>query len=491
MTVARVCWLESNPQGFFVDEAASVLPGMCIAERGTDAMRGDSYPIYFDTDYGGIVGPTYVYSAALVDRFIGRSRGAFRAINAWATVLTTLGVFAFAHTLFGRQAAWWSFLAATVSPWGFQYSRIAWEDSLYPMFFVWGLYLLLTAERLSRGAAAGIVLALAAYSYGPARCAVPLMYTATWIFRWAKGRFRWPAFVTSFAFLGLSSYSIVHSMLFSSLNARWNQLSIFRDLGEHGISGVAATFIANMARHFSWSFLFERGDELILRHTTGHLGVWSWLDGLGVLAFVILWLIPWRRITSEHSIFSRPALPESLYLLFGVLAGVAPAALTWDSLPHSLRGIGSWPFVALLSGYGISLAEIRLPRFTPLVTVGLTSLFVGRYLWVYFAIYPADLQRPENRDWFSLTEFEIAEHAAATDGWEEFRANKDVATPVRRTYLLLAHHERCGWGIPALRNEQRQFWKTPLGIQLAIIAGASALLTLFSVFFRRLSPLPR
>ena len=120
------------------------------------------------------------------------------------------------------------------------------------------------------------------------------------------------------------------------------------------------TFFDNLWLHLRPSDLFGIGDPN-LRHSAHIVGQLSPLDILAVILAVAGF--SWVALLSVRQMSQRtaprwPHLDESEQMLVAValssiVAGMfatLPAALTWEGLPHALRSIGAWPFVALFSG---------------------------------------------------------------------------------------------------------------------------------------------
>jgi hypothetical protein len=76
-----------------------------------------------------------------------------------------------------------------------------------------------------------------------------------------------------------------------------------------------------------------------------------------------------------------------LFAATGMFAGIAPSALTYEGVPHALRSIGAWPFVALLSGMALArLAATQ--RFAPALAATVAVAFAGFFGMRYFVDYP-------------------------------------------------------------------------------------------------------
>ena len=118
------------PSGFYIDEAAGVLHAICIAESGVDAWDFKSYPLFFTADTSGIHSPIFVYLNAVWGSVFGFSVGSLRSLAGIVTIFTIFGTAKLLSILIGKDAFWISLLIAATSPWGFHFSRIAWDDYL-------------------------------------------------------------------------------------------------------------------------------------------------------------------------------------------------------------------------------------------------------------------------------------------------------------------------------------------------------------------------
>jgi len=164
-------------------------------------------------------------------------------------------------------------------------------------------------------------------------------------------------------------------------------------------------FTKNFLLHLDPRYLFLTGDHNY-RHSTRHFGELSWLDmlglGMGLMLFVLM--LKKKKRPSDLVIF----------LLMAAAAGIVPAALTTEGLPHALRSLGAQPFVEVLIGYSLSKAIEHWPL--TLIASALTgALFAACFLTVYFTTYPAqsaEAFQPETRI--------EAEHCKTEQDWVKF-----------------------------------------------------------------------
>jgi hypothetical protein len=396
MCAIRFVDLDGTPSGFYMDEAAGAANMICIATEGV-SEKGVSFPLFFEEFQGDgtFFTPAYVYSGALWTKLFGSSIASVRAHVALYAVLTVFGVAAVGWRMLGRDAGLLAGLAAAVSPWSFQFSRIAWDPPLMPCFLVWGIFFLFRKSAL-HAVFSGVLLAAAMYSYPPARAQVPLLLPVLILVRWLmdepdERRLRshgifWAIHLGT---LGAILSPLVVRTLDGTLGGRFSDVGILNRewllsaYGDASIWTVLAVFGRNLGLHFSGGFLFLRGDAN-LRHGTGLFGVLSWIDMLALLAAMTIAIILVTRRSSRGEWGS--VLPAVLLSLLGVLSGFSVSSLTREGIPHALRSIGSWPFLSLLTGT-ILWAALRLGRGLPYVIATIAMAFSISFSGVYFFHY--------------------------------------------------------------------------------------------------------
>ena len=467
-TVSRFYNLENVPRGFYVDEAAASLEAICIADEGRGAYNRDQYPVFFAPATNGSHSPTWVYTGALWSMLFGRSIASFRAISATATFITIIGVYLLGRALFGERAARLALLCASISPWAFQFSRIAWDSSLVPMFTVWGLIFFLRAreDRLVLAALSGLFFSLAAYSYGTARItSVPLL-CATAAYLRAKGQGHRSVLTRALIVFAVSSLAILGGYANGILAKRVAQISIFPILSEQGVLAFLKTFAGNYFSHFSPTFLFISGDAINLRHTTHETGMLSWVDAMG-WALLVVWLFAFRSRKDSNDY--RGTLPAALLVIFAVLINFVPGSLTSDSLPHGLRSSGAWPFVALGAGWGLELLLRRSASMIYALTL-LTVAFSTFYLHLFFTRYVENAV-----GFFDARVLTRARQAEQSGDWSDVRRMHESLS---RYYLTAYGGRTCeeslnefiqAQGKPS-RPPRSRFGLPPLFVQLGLIA---------------------
>lgn len=255
-------------------------------------------------------------------------------------------------------------------------------------------------------AAAGICLSMACYTYPPIRAQIPILWAALFIPSLLHRR--WPEYLITSLFMAMWLSPLLIGTFSGDLQARFRMESIFnednlRAMGLSGPTGSLYLFVSNFLQHFSWTYLAVSGDAN-LRHSTQWQGQWSWAGivaiPLSVLLFQALASVRVPGHTKEDHAWPRPywssfitafASERSMrwlpFIALGTIAGIVPAALTATGIPHSLRSIGSQPFVAIMAGivwFNI-MTRLKTGSWLFLVTIILSS---RRFLFDFFLHYP-------------------------------------------------------------------------------------------------------
>lgn len=372
--------LDYTPPGFYIDEVAGAVQAICLQESGYD-FYGDFLPLFAPGVNDAFYTPTYLYGQALWISIFGKSIFAFRAFIAFISVISIGFLYLWIKQVSSKNIALLVVLAASVMPWSFHFSRIAWDPPVGVCFLMMGLW---SAYRPNRALITAIFLSLAAYSYSPLRIAIPLIWiflpgiglkSKLWIILWGA----------LLAIPLLLQMQVPEFMARSELRSLWSPYSTNQFRGLDGISLLligAKQFFA----HFSPQFLFMSGDQNI-RHSTGAFGELSYLDLITYLASAIsvVYLAIWQKGVQYLS----PAQKNLLIIAFlGIVANTIPAALTNEGAPHALRAIGSWPFYAILTGVLIDfLSCIFTKKIISSLAVSIAVLFFIGYQYYFYTQY--------------------------------------------------------------------------------------------------------
>ena len=426
--VIRFCGLGTSPPGFWMDEAWSATHALCLAETG---HNGDKvrWPLYSRAIAGGQSPITLLAWNTLWIRVFGTSRAAFRAASAFWICITCAGLFWIARSIVSlippwhhapaersirRTFPWLVLFAALLSPWGFQYSRIAWEGPLAPAFMVLSVAAMFRVRcRLAHGVrwavASGIFAACSMMSYPPLRATVPFVLAMVGLVLLAtveRPRMRRVLFWHLLLVAGVLALAILPTLILmvnNRINERMDGVAIFGAewLAKHRgttppIPFVLLTLLDNLLLHLRPSYLFFTGDPNG-RHSPHVVGQLSFLDSLAVgIAAVSVARVLWRSLRQVTGYPAAPmrSIPRTSSVMLAVAAGsilggafgTLPAALTHEGLPHSLRSIGAWPFVPLFTGAILAIAWAHRSWALP-ATAAVGLIFTAYYLPMYHHSY--------------------------------------------------------------------------------------------------------
>jgi hypothetical protein len=424
--VVRFLGLGTSPPGFFMDEATPAINAMCLAETGRN-IQGESWPLYSHAAGGGSHTLVLLAFDTVWIKIFGTSRASFRAVSGFFILLTTLGLVLIAHdaaqlippadkktdqvmrSAFPRLAL----LAALVSPWAFHFSRVGWDPPVAPAFMIAAMAAVLRSHPAGRASfiwslVAGACAALSMIAYAPLRAVVPLVLfleivllwsiTPGWPDRWRLLRNMIFASIAAAALLA----STISMLLNGKINERMNNIAIWRPdwMNEHAISTphwrfLVETFLDNILVHLKPSFLFFDGDAVLRQspHISGQLSPIDIL-ALAIVAFVLVLAIariirgtiPDLQLQTPSSQTSRWMLAMAVAIGVCWLFALVPAALTFDGIPHAIRSLSAWPFIALFTGAILAIAWSRLPWLPPALAL-VVLLHTVHYLPAYFHAY--------------------------------------------------------------------------------------------------------
>lgn len=441
-TAARFAFLELAPPGFYIDEAAISAQVICLRQSGADLL-GNHFPLFAQVLGGGYATPAYLYSGAAWTALFGDSIASFRGLVAFYSALFIGGTYVLGLRFWKSQpAAWLCALAAAISPWGFQFSRIAWDPALAPAFSVWAFAFLWVADDGNNKTAAwvqtfvgGICLSLAAYSYPPLRVQLAIITPFALYLLCVRERRDWKRAALFVGVATLWSLPLLAMTFSGELQARFAMLSVFnpdylRQFGEPSFGAGLVELAKNFGSHFTPSYLVLSGDAN-LRHSTQSFGEWSWLDLFAVIVALVA-LIKFAIGKKLKAI----RWDRSTFVVVGYLAGVLPAAMTWESNPHALRSIGATVFLALGVGGALHYAwALRSMRVTIIAISIAFLLFFGK---IFALDYPQ-----KSYAWFDTVVVQVAQQLAHQGRIQELGAELKrsglVYDPMAIRYYELAN----------------------------------------------------
>ncbi len=434
MNFFRLTYLETSPPGFYIDEATGAIHALCVSQTLHDAWHDKFLPLFFQADTSGIHGPFYIYPLAAWGSIFGFSIFTLRLFSATIVLIGVIGVYYLSRILFNKSVAFYALLIASCSPWAFHNSKLSWDASLVPTYVILGVLFFLRKSGKFNLILSLFFFTAACYTYAAARVTVPILIFALCFYDFAavkKSKLKYCSYFITMFFLFLP---LAYSMKYGLLSSRIETVSIFGATyrAENGLEtyvDIFKLFLFNLSKFLSWNFLVIDGDYINYRHSTKLFGALSWpqILGIGFLPFALLLS---SRQNKEESLRERNTLA---LLVIGVFAGLSPAALTWDSLPHALRASSAWPFFAILSAYGLAKIQEHF-KYSILIVSVLSLFFVYKFLYAFYFVFPID-----GASFFDVETKEYALKAKTYDDWKLNGASGSS----RRMYMYFMEGSSC------------------------------------------------
>jgi len=407
------------PVSLFGDELDVGYHAYSILKTGRD-YQGNFMPLHFHSMAEWRT-PLYLYSAVPTVAAFGITPLGVRLPAVIFGVLGVLGIYLLVKELLScnqkpakkHSPALLSALFLAISPWHLQYSRAGFEVTMLLAFLIFGLFFFLRSLNNSKYLWISVtLLAFTPWIYNTAKLFTPLLM-AFLIIIWGKEILKIQKKdllkgVLAGLFAGLP---ILISTVFGGGAQRAGYTSVFTDpvtapeIGDarmmdilrrgkpilesktvfwdrffhNKLSSWVIKIGDNYVNSFSFNYLFSEGDSN-LRHSPFGMGQFYKIEILSFIAGLLLF-------------FSGTSDKKIKYLIvFWLLAGALPSALTRDGGNHATRLILILPPLILLISYGLVDLSRRLKlnlRYIFLTTyfLLLTTNFVF-YLHNYYVHYP-------------------------------------------------------------------------------------------------------
>lgn len=325
-----------NPVGFFVDEASIAYNAHTISSRGVDEY-GHAFPVYFRA-FGEYKSPVYIYALAAIFKFTGPSVLVARTFSAVLGLAVALLLALLALRIVElRLAGLVVFVAAGLTPWLFEVSRLVFEVALFPTLLALFLLLLHAASKRAEWswpipAGLGLLLGLMVYTYTGGRLLAPLLALGIGFF---LTRRRWRAVVLTFVVFGLTLLPLAVFTLRNpeALSERFKHVTYIKPGDAR--TQIAVRFAQNYVQNFSPRSWLLKGDPEPRHHLPG---MGSLLAGATILALLGFIFILLRR---RREAWWR-------FVVYGLAVSPIPASLTLDHF-HTLRLIALPVFLLVLT----------------------------------------------------------------------------------------------------------------------------------------------
>ena len=351
LNLVRFIATDRSPAGFYVDEAVGAAHAICLGETGKD-LFGNTLPLFSAGLGAGYYTAPYLFGEALWTRIFGTSTAAFRTFPAFVTCLTILFLFLWVRKKRGEETSWIAALLASISPWAFQFSRIAWDPPLSVFFIVLGLYCFEGMRWRYHWVTGALAFGLASVAYPGTRIlTLPLVLLLPGL-DWRKKSYSMAILFAVLAPVFWRSWVDPRFTARAEMLVLWSShpMSPLRDAGWIEVMWNA---VLNGLKHLSPEFLLLSGDQN-LRHSTRATGMMSAPEFFllsGGLVVLILGMIRNKKLPRQ----------DTLFLFAGAGLGILPSALTWESVPHALRAIAAWPFFIVLAATAFTALAARIP----------------------------------------------------------------------------------------------------------------------------------
>jgi hypothetical protein len=355
----RVIGLDRSPISLNFDEASLGYNAYSLLLTGKDEY-GVSWPISLRSfnDYKPAL---YSYLSIPIIKIWVLNQTTTRLTSAIFGTLSLIFLFLITKRLFKTSSLITLILVAIVSfyPWRLHYSRVAFETNVSCAFFLGAIYFLLRwAEGLKFRLAFFIFSIFSIYSYHAARLSIPII---TFLFYFHQINFKnifskiWPVIV-----IVLITLPLFLSNQSTEILRRFNQTNIFSQYypftpGELRLGG-------NDFLNLQFNPFYYLGGIL-----SGHL--LSYLSPRNLTLNVFPWIDKSPQGISQSGMFGffggsmfllglfefiKRFSPKSefRYLLYWIVAGILPSAVTMEWL-HPLRSLNAFPALEIISMLGI------------------------------------------------------------------------------------------------------------------------------------------
>src|SRR3989344_4868988 len=409
--VLRLWKLDKVPVSLFSDELDVGYQAYSFINTGRDYF-GNFLPLHFQS-YADFRAPLYIYSSIPTVFIFGITPWGLRLP---AAIFGILGVYLL-YLLVVEIGGYWknqsrekievfalfSAFILAFSPWHLQYSRAAFEVTQLLLLYLCGFYFFFKGVKDGKYIwISGLFFLLTPWSYSTAKLFTPLLMVYLFYLFRKKINMSVKQKLLTFSILCLLWLPLIYVNFFQGAAFRFKYISIFTDPTTIGAIQTLRLDDAQMRRRygggigqkissrlmhnkyiiwqekildnylqsFSTGFLFIEGDPN-LRHSISGLGQFYKVEMIALLLGVIL--------------LASSSLDRKIkyLLLFWIIAGIFPSAVTRDGGKHATRLILILPPIVLVIAYGLTETIFR---FTAKYKYVFISLFFG--FWAFqFTVY--------------------------------------------------------------------------------------------------------
>lgn len=416
----RLWKLNSVPISLFSDELDVGYQAYSIIETGKD-YSGNSWPLHFQS-YSDNRTPFYIYSAVPTVAIFGITplgvrlpAAAFGILGVWVFYLLVKEIGGFTQTGKRNSAEKLALLAAlllAVSPWHIQYSRAAFEVTQLLLFYILGIYFFLRSfKNENKLWMSALCLGLTPWIYSSAKLFTPLLLVFLFVaFRKDILAMSKKVLTSSLLLLVILGLPMLYVIISGGGSTRFSYISVFTDptastQSEYGrltdvqYQGNQRSFAAkvesriihnkltfwtgnvinNYLETFSTNFLFIKGD-LNLRHSINGVGQLYKVEAITLFFGILAFLALYKNRKIKHLV------------LFWILVGIIPSAITRGGGTHATRLILILPPLLFLIAYGLveglGLFGKRYKKWAIIAYFGFWIINFGFYMHEYWIHNP-------------------------------------------------------------------------------------------------------
>lgn len=401
-TFLRLWKLNEVPVSLFSDELDVGYQAYSILKTGKDYF-GNFLPLHFQS-YADSRTPLYIYSSVPSVAVFGITAWGVRLPAAIFGVLGVLAIYLLVLEIGNWKLATAASVLLALSPWHLQYSRAAFEVTMLLTFLLFGLYFFFKSLKKPQFLWVSVaLLVFTPWIYNTATLFIPLLMLFIFLV-WKKQilKVKRRELIKAAVAGCVIGFPIVYGLLFGGTAKRASYISIFTDptaksevdysilydakvrkvygggftskvltrLVHNKFSFWGSKVINNYISSLSFDFLFLKGDPN-LRHSIEGMGQFYKFEVILLLLGIVLFFIKFKDKKVK------------LLILFWILAGILPSAITRDGGTHATRLIIILPPLVFLISYGLigTLQELKGQK-----RILLTSTFALLYL-VSFVFY--------------------------------------------------------------------------------------------------------
>lgn len=371
--------LDISPPSLGFDEAALGYNAYSIMLTGKDEY-GNFLPLSLRSfnDYKPAL---YAYLSIPFIKIFGLNSNSVRAVSALAGTVSLIFLYLLLKEFIENK--WWRvgiFFILSFEPWRLHFSRNAFETHLSSCLFLIGVWFLIrTKNKTKNWWGAVIFLALSAYSYHSARLAAPLLLIFFFLdpiniftrkniwqslIKRLKNNWKKIGFIGLFLLLCLPIFIANNSSL---LLTRFHQENVFsryypyapKELlnpisSAYYLSGI---IVGHIFSYISPINLNQRIYEWIKQSPQfiPGMGMLGWFEGV---IFILGLVFVIKNIFKEE---------KYRFLIYWIIAGIAPAAATWTWY-HTLRALNIYPAFEIVIAIGI-YELVKILRFNKIFLI--------------------------------------------------------------------------------------------------------------------------